>query len=204
MTLLLLLTLAVPFADSTQTYYAAKDARALAALCADEADDAASLLCRYRLYPLTEDKAYLDDLPTEVADSASACELALLAGLWGYRAARAALPALIKYGRRSERFLQAAKALDPDDPFVLLIEGQSLLFRPSLFGGDREKALARFRTLRDVVARRSGEGVSVMEADLWTWYTLARMNHADADAHRTRLLAQDPPPLYREFLLSPP
>ena len=205
--LLLFLMMPRPFADLAQMYYAQKDEDALEALCAREADvrsaSEAALLCRYRLYPLTEDAAYLEDLPAELP-SGSAQAQALLSGLWGFRAARAPLYKLMTYGRRAQRLIDAAHALDPDDPYVLLIEGQGLLFKPGFVGGDKAAALERFRRLRAVIERHPDVGISVMEVDLWTWYTLKKLGAEEAPALRETLLAQDPPRLYREFLLSPP
>ena len=205
--LLLFLMMPRPFADLTQTYYAQKDEDALEALCAREADvrstSEAALLCRYRLYPLTEDATYLEDLPTALP-SGSAQAQALLSGLWGFRAARAPLYKLMTYGRRAQRLIDDARALDPEDPYVLLIEGQALLFKPGFVGGDKAAALRRFKRLRAVVEHAPHVGISAMEAELWTWYALNKLDAEEAPALRERLLAQDPPRLYREFLLSPP
>lgn len=194
----------VSAADSTQAYYARKDVAALEQFFESADTRAARLLCRYRLYPLTEDERYLDDLPEELEADATARELALLSGLWGYRAARASIFGAIGHGRRAMRLLDEAHAKDPDDPFVLLVQGQSLLFRPAIAGGDDAAALQRFRRLRGVLAGRSGTGVSRAEADLWTWYALRELEREQADALRQRLAARDLPPLYREFLQHPP
>ena len=190
--------------DSTQVYYAAQDAAALRRLCQEADDRLLDLLCRYRLYPLTQDPAHLADLPETLAD-ASAPELALLSGLWGYRVMEASIFKIPTYGTRATRLLEQAQALDPEDPFVLLVEGQSLLFRPALFGGDPEAALHCFRTLRRQLDRTSHQGISTVEADLWIWYTLDKLGHSQ-EAHQLKatLLANQPPPLYEQFLRDPP
>ncbi len=202
-TLLLAFTLFAPFADTTQTLYAAKDIAALQHVCAAPATVEADLLCRYRLYPLTQHARYLDALPTDL-ENASARSLALLAGLWGYRTSRASFHLVPRYGMRAERLMNLARARAPRDPFVLLIDGQSLLFKPSIAGGDRRAALARFKQLSTIAAQQPGCGISPMEADLWTWYTLDRLGEPEAATMKARLLASSPPRLYREFLLSPP
>ena len=162
------------------------------------------LLCRYRLFPLAQDQSLLDDLPTELTDG-TAEEYALLAGLWGYRAGTASVVGAMRDGIRSARLLDEAVARDADHPLVLLIEGQSLLFKPKIAGGSAEEALVRFERLFEIVRRTPGGPVSALEAELWVWYALDQLGHQrEADALRERLLATDPPPLFREFLLSPP
>lgn len=189
------------FAAETQRLYARRDVDALRRLCGGASGEE-DLLCRYRLYPLTQDEALIARLPTAAPQTARAH--ALLSGLWGYRAARAPLVRVPAYGGRSLDLLRAARALDADDPYVLLVEGQSLLFRPAIAGGDRRAALARFRTLRVHLDRQPEDGIARMEADLWIWYTLHRLGDRTAPALHRRLLAQQPPPLYRDFLLHPP
>ena len=202
----LLLAVTMSLMDSTQVYYAQQNAAALEDLLHEADTRFEDLLCRYRLYPLTENEALLDDLP-DALDDGSARELALLSGLWGYRAAEAGFfLTAIRYGRRSSSFLDAARAADPDDPFVLLIEGQSLIFRPAIAGQDVEKALARFRQLeKQLRGSEQAPGVSVNEARLWAWYALTELDRtAEAQALHNELTAADLPPLYRQFLADPP
>lgn len=189
--------------ESIQSFYASGDAASLDALFHRTTSRELNLLCRYRLYPLTEDAAYVADLPDEL-DDASARELALLSGLWGYRLHNASAWQTARLGLRSHKLLERAKALDANEPYVLLIEGQSLLFRPAIFGGDAHAALQRFRTLQSELASYQASGISTMEAALWEWFALDRLGAPQADAIRDRLLAEDPPPMYRRFLLAPP
>lgn len=192
------------FADSVQARYAQKDAQALEDMLAEVQDHReAAFLCRYRLYPLTEDDAHLQELPKSI-ENGSARELALLSGLWGYRAARASMLRMVTYGRRAQRLLSEAREIDPLDPYVLLVEGQSLLFTPGFAGGDAELALRRFRQLESVLDSDSEEGITPMEASMWVWYAMRDQDNPDADALRQDLLSQDPPPLFREFLNAPP
>lgn len=195
-----------PVPDSTHFYYAQRDVQALRRLLQDADTPGLRFLCRYRLYPLTEDERYLDDLPDVPTSDASARELALLAGLWGYRAARASFFNAMQAGRRSMRFLKTARQKEPEDPLVLLITGQSLLFRPALVGGSDEEALRHFRQLRAVIASDHPEGaVAPTEAALWTWYALRETGRQnEADALYRQLSSDDLPPLYREFLDHPP
>jgi len=192
------------FHETAQALYGAGDRAGLERLCATATRQEEDLLCRYRLYPLTENRALLNNLPTDLNEQASARSLALLAGLWGYKASVAPITRMPGYGGRSLRLMERARALDPDEPFLLLVDGQSLLFRPAIAGGNRRQALERFTRLQTVAQRRSGSGVSTHEAEIWRWYALHRMNDASAPALRERLLRQNMPTLYHAFLNDPP
>jgi hypothetical protein len=200
--LLVAMTLSSPFAEEVQHAYARQEADTLRTLLTQAQSRADSLLVRYRLYPLTEDASLLSDLPSDLPDG-TAREHALLSGLWSYRAGEASVFSAVQYGRRSAHILQQAKAQDPDDPYVLLVEGQSLLFRPAIAGRDVEAAAHCFERLAaraDTVA-----GITAMEAQVWQWLALKEGEHTDrAKELHQRLLSQDPPSLYRQFLEDPP
>ena len=192
------------FAESVQTHYAEQDAAALRRMLEQaEGRREAVFLCRFRLYPLTRDEADLGELPHE-AEDASARTLALLSGLWGYRTAEASIFKLLTVGRRAQRLLDEAREMDPVNPYVLFVEGQSLLFRPSFAGGDRELALRRFRQLESVLENHERTGISETEARVWIWRALLELDDPEAAPLRAELLEQDLPPLYRAFLESPP
>jgi hypothetical protein len=202
---LLAVTLSTPFVDSTQTHYANQNAEALRTLLQTAETPFESLLARYRLYPLTEDPSVIDDLPSDPSPNRPARELALLSGLWAYRAGEASLLGAIRNGRRSMNFLEAAKARNPSDPYVLLVEGQSLLFRPSLAGRDVEAAVQRFDRLVDALARHSDTGIAKTEAQMWLWLALRESGRtAEAEALHKALRANALPPLYEQFLEDPP
>ncbi|PSQ73289.1 MAG: hypothetical protein BRD26_01100, partial [Bacteroidetes bacterium QH_1_64_81] len=86
--LLLLSMMPPPFAQATQTAYAQQNAEKLRALFDRASSQSDSLLVRYRLYPLTEDEAVLDDLPSSLQNGTPR-DYALLSGLWAYRAGEA-------------------------------------------------------------------------------------------------------------------
>lgn len=208
MPLLLTLLLALPLSDSPPdtlaSLYSRNDSDGLVrlhALASQSLSD--ELLYRYRLYPLTLDTHYLDDLPDE-EDCQTARDFALLSALWAYRAGEAPPWKLPFYGMRSDALLDRARALDPEEPYVLLIAGQSLLYRPGIFGRSPEQALQMFERLREVVQTRPVPGLSSFEPEIWIWYTLRTLNRPHTDRVRDRLLAQNPPPLFRQFLLDPP
>jgi hypothetical protein len=192
------------FSEQVQLRYGERDVAGLRALCATPPTDEAAWLCRYRLYPLTQDARLLDDLPADAAPGASAQTLALQAGLWGYKTVGASVFELPGIGRKAERLLGAARTRQADDPYVLLIEGQSLFYKPAIVGGDKRRALETFERLRGVVERRPHAGVSAVEADVWVWYARHMTEPDRAEAERRRLLAGNLPPLWRAFLLSPP
>lgn len=207
MPLLLLFLIAsfqAPFAHQVQQAYARQDAEALRTLLVRADSRADSLLVRYRLYPLAQDASLLEPLP-ESLQTGTAQERALLSGLWSYRAGEASILHTVSYGRRSTKVLDRARATDPVDPYVLLVEGQSLLFRPAIAGRDPETAVERFSTLIEQVDQKPPVGISTLEARVWKWLALReadRMEEARA-LHET-LTSRSLPPLYRQFLNDPP
>ena len=124
--------------------------------------------------------------------------------MWAFRIHASPPWTLPTYGRRVQSALDRARALDPLDPYLLLVDGQSLLYRPAVFGGDASDALDRFRRLRAVLAARPAAGMHPVEAEVWIWMAMRRLHDPGADAFRRRLLAAHPPPLFRQFLLDPP
>ncbi|MFO8099965.1 MAG: hypothetical protein R6T83_10155 [Salinibacter sp.] len=201
---LMVVTLPSSFAEKTQAAYAQQDAEALRSLMQEADSKADSLLVRYRLYPLTENEEVLEGLD-ETDSSASARELALLSGLWAYRAGEASVFRVVKYGRRSSSLLEDAKAEDPDDPYVLLVESQSLLFRPSIAGRNPDAAVDRLRKLLRHLKEGSQVGIARAEAQSWLWLALKEAGESD-EAQRLyeRLMDREVPPLYQEFLRNPP
>jgi len=200
--LLLAVTFSSPFAQEVQDAYAHQKPEKLRSLLSEADSRADSLLVRYRLYPLTEDASVLDGLPSELPDG-SARELALLSGLWSYRAGEASFFRKIQYGRRSANLLEQADNLDGEDPYVLLIKGQSLLFRPAIAGRDVKKAATCFERLAPKA--ESIEGIPSMEAKVWQWFALKQDGQVDtARTLHDQLLDRNPAPLYRQFLEDPP
>jgi len=192
------------FAEEVQTAYSHQAADSLRHLLSRADSQSDSLLVRYRLYPLTEDAALLTDLPRRL-DEGSARDWALLSGLWSYRAGEASFVGALNHGRHSAHLLDTARDRDPNDPYVLLVSGQSLLFRPSIAGKDPMKAAQRFRRLVRLAERDGTDGIPPMEARVWQWMALREANRPErARRLRTRLLECAPPPLYRQFLESPP
>lgn len=201
---LALLPASPPFAEAIQTAYAQQDADRLRTLFDRASSRADSLLVRYRLYPLTEDASVLEDLPSSLADG-TAREYALLSGLWAYRAGEASIFSAMQYGRRSTNLLEKGKARAPEAPFVLLVEGQSLLFRPAIAGKDADAAAERFARLAEIVATEEVPGITKTETQVWQWLALREADRSDeAQTLYDRLTGRQLAPLYRQFLESPP
>jgi len=190
--------------DSLTHYYAHLDTPAINRLYHDKARTLRDrLLCRYRLFPLTMDDGYLADIPNDRGVS-SARDLSLISALWAYKAANSSRIHLPTYGRRSERILNRALEIDPTEPYALLVKGQSLLYKPSWFGGDAAEAKRTFEQLRQVLARRSAPGIHPFEAEVWIWMAVRKLDAPQGRTLQRRLLAQNPPPLFRQFLTDPP
>ena len=202
--LLLLATMTPPFAQATQSAYAQQDADRLRALFKRASSQSDSLLVRYRLYPLTEEETVLEGIPASLSNGTPR-EYALLSGLWAYRAGEASFFSAIEYGRRSTNLLEKAKARAADNPFVLLVEGQSLLFRPAIAGRDPTAAADRFDRLAQLVGEQAVPAISETEAQVWRWLALREAkNMRKANALHAYLVKRELPPLYRQFLEDPP
>ena len=198
--MLALLLSAVCYAGEIERAFANDDAPGVQRLYTMAETRPDSLLALYRLVSLTEDASILEDIPDELDESAQARELAWLSGLWGFRAQNAGLLKKPKYGAASIRLIEAAERLDPEDPWVLLVSGQSYLYRPGIIGGSADEAQARFDTL---VSRLSAEpmcGLPLIEARIWTWMVLKEDERPGADSLRAELLATEPRPRYRLWL----
>lgn len=201
---LLAVSLLPPFAQQVQEAYAHEEAESLRTLLTRAESQGDSLLVQYRLYPLTEDETVLDNIPRTLSD-ASAREWALLSGLWSYRAGESSIFKAVDYGRHSTDLLETAKEKDPTDPYVLLIEGQSLLFRPAIAGRNAAAAADRFSTLAQQVKQSNQNGIPTVEAHIWKWLALREADRAEhAEALHEQLVSTSLPPLYRQFLRDPP
>lgn len=193
-----------PVRDSLATYYARQDTSGVERLFRRHAQtQEQKLLCRYRLFPMTLDDGYLDDIPSERGVT-SARQLSLIAAMWAYKAANGPAWSLPRYGRRSERILNQALARDAEEPYALLIQGQSLLYKPRLFGGNASEAQATFEQLRTVLRSRRAPGIHPFEAEVWIWMAVRKQDRAEGARLQRRLLARNPPALFRTFLTDPP
>ena len=152
---------------------------------------------------MTLDERYIEDIPSERGVT-SARELALIAALWAYRAGAGPAWTLPTYGRRSERILGLALDRDPAEPYALLVRGQSLYYKPRVFGGDLTEARRTFERLRGRLGRRGVPGLDPFEAEVWVWMAVRRQDASTGASLQRRLLARNPPRMFRQFLIDPP
>ncbi len=190
--------------DSLTVYYARQDTAGVERLYRTQARTRTDrLLCLYRLYPMTLDARWIEDIPSD-AGVTSARDLSLIAALWGYRAASGPAWKLPTYGRRSDRILGQALALDPTEPYALLVRGQGLYYKPRVFGGDLGRARQTFEQLRARLGSGRVPGLHPFEAEVWIWMAVRRQDDAAGARLRQRLLARRPPRIFHQFLVDPP
>jgi len=88
--------------------------------------------------------------------------MSMRAGLVGYRIGISPLRAPF-LGPEFGRLIDAASALDPDCPYVLTEQANSLFFRPSMFGGDKIEALKQWQ---------KASGLFAKQGQACNWYAL--------------------------------
>ena len=83
---------------------------------------------------------------------------ALQSACYGYLANLGGLGA-IRNGSRSGKSIEAALAIEPRNPRVLLVDGFGVYFRPKFVGGDTGKGCARFREAAAAFAAAGSAGL---------------------------------------------
>lgn len=190
--------------DSLTYYYARQDTSGVERLYRTKARTRQDrLLCLYRLYPMTLDERWIENIPSDEGVT-SARELALISALWAYRASSGPAWRLPTYGRRSERILNRALAANATEPYALLVKGQGLFYKPAVFGGDVDEARRVFEQLRSRLARGGAPGLHPFEAEVWIWMAVRRQDARAGAQLQQRLLARRPPRIFRQFLIDPP
>lgn len=107
------------------------------------------------------------------ADPKFADAFALQSACYGYLADLGGMAA-IRNGSRSGKSMEAALALQPRNPRVMLVDGFGRFFRPKFVGGDTGKGCARFREAAAAFDAGAGAGGGkggidwgAAEAHLW-------------------------------------
>jgi hypothetical protein len=114
---------------------------------------------------------------------------ALLATCYGNSAAYYRPPRVIMRGTRSQRSLDQALALAPDNPRVILQDALSDYSRPAVFGGDVDRAAMKLeRAVELFGAGQVAGGLSWGEADAWLF--LAKIRAAAGDGSGARSAAE--------------
>ncbi|MEM1176351.1 MAG: hypothetical protein AAGA33_06370 [Pseudomonadota bacterium] len=123
----------------------------------------------------------LEGLVETSPDSAEAW--ALLSSTLGMRIGIRPMTRGFTYGMRSDAAMDKARELEPQNPRILLIDAIALLNKPSLFGGDRDEAIAKLdRALAEIAANGTGR-FSWGKADIYTWRGIALQRQGnDAEA----------------------
>jgi tetratricopeptide (TPR) repeat protein len=116
-------------------------------------------LASYRLVDYVDDEdaaldAAIDCLKTATEHRPNWPEAhALLAAAYGRKAAGGMFSGM-RYGPKSDNALDRARELAPDNPRVVPIDAIALLQKPSVFGGDEEKAVQKLKKASRLFAKR--------------------------------------------------
>ncbi len=90
-------------------------------------------------------------------------------------------------GSSANKALQQALKLGSGNPRVLLQDAQSLIFRPAIFGGDKEKAMERLKLAAELFPNWQSPDP---EAPVWgeaeTWLFIARLHRDAGDTDQAR------------------
>lgn len=155
-------------------------------------------LADYRLINRVDDEdrteQFMDDAQTHLE---RAVELrpewaeahALLSAIYGRKAGQGMISGM-RYGPKAGNAMQRAKELAPDNPRVILVDAISLYNTPSMFGGDKQKAVGRLQaaidrfeatTPNDPLAPQWGH------ADAYAWLGTAHLDAGRPDAAKQAL-----------------
>lgn len=90
-------------------------------------------------------------------------------------------------GSSSSKALKQALKLGSGNPRVLLQDAQSLMFRPAIFGGDKEKAMGRLKLAVELFPNWQSPDP---EAPVWgeaeAWLSIARLHREAGDSNQAR------------------
>lgn len=110
-------------------------------------------------------------------DETMADAWALLTGVYGQRMGLNPMQDMFLNGDASEA-LERAKSLAPDNPRVWIIAGTQDFFTPSMFGGDKKRALQRFKKAARLARQESVEDPlrpSWGHAEAYAWIGIAHL-----------------------------
>jgi len=110
--------------------------------------------------------------PAVTKDPRFAEGFALQSACYGYLTGTAGFPRVISLGKASGKAMDAAIALEPRNPRVILVDAIGLNFRPRIAGGDPAKAFARAREAAaafDAAPPAAPGQPSWGHAEAWYW-----------------------------------
>ena len=159
-------------------YYAALADYRLANQLPDDAED--------QKEPVLKDA--IDHLKTATdLDPTLADAWALLSGCYGQRMGLDPMRGM-SLGPKANDAMSNAKDLAPENPRVWIIDGTSDFFAPSMFGGDKERALRKFKKAARLAARESVEDPLRPDwghAEAHAWIGLAHLKAERYEKART-------------------
>lgn len=111
---------------------------------------------------------------------------ALQSACYGYMTNLGGMAA-IRNGSKSGKSIEAALALEPRNPRILLVDGFGVYFRPKFVGGDKAKGCARFREAAagfEAAAGASSAGIDWGVAESHYWVGRCAQDAGDASGAR--------------------
>ena len=151
----------------------------------------------------------IDHLQTATdLDSSMADAWALLSGCYGQSMGMNPMQSM-SLGPKSDDALEKAKELAPENPRIWIIDGVSDFYTPSMFGGNKERALKKFKKATRLAEQESVQDPSMPSwghAEAYAWTGLAHMEAERYDRARTAFKnALDVNPDYRwvKYVLLP-
>jgi tetratricopeptide (TPR) repeat protein len=123
---------------------------------------------------------------TEI-DSTMTDAWALLSGCYGQMMGMNPMQGM-SLGPKSNEAMEAAKEHGPDNPRVWIIDGTSDFYAPSMFGGDKEQALKKFKKAARLAEQESIDDPlmpSWGHAEAHAWIGIAHMDAERYDEART-------------------
>ncbi|QEH40568.1 hypothetical protein [Chitinophaga sp. XS-30] len=109
--------------------------------------------CRVNEAFMTKDKGMIDELADKALVNAEKAQAlkgkdadihCILSMILSARIGVDPMTRGMKYGPESGALLEEAKAMDPENPRVYMLQGQALLYTPEAFGGSKSKAKQLF------------------------------------------------------------
>jgi tetratricopeptide (TPR) repeat protein len=112
---------------------------------------------------------------------------ALLSSCYGQKISMAPMLGMT-LGPKSGMTMQSALQLAPDNPRVILLDAIGTFYKPAMFGGDKDKALAGFKRAAELFDKEKNADPLQPDwghAEAYAWIGVAYLDKKDAAAART-------------------